>query len=142
MLHGVTIFASASMGLPSFHLHPWGCHFCICIHGIAFFASESMGLPSFYQHPWDCPCSIAHPWDHHLSICIHRIANFWLTFIPSPFLAICESSYFLNHRPTWHAQTLNSCGRFIRMDIEAIGSVRKRNRLRWFGHVERKEKED
>ena len=28
------------------------------------------------------------------------------------------------------------------MGIEAIGSVLKRNRLRWFGHVERKDKED
>ena len=27
-----------------------------------------------------------------------------------------------------------------RMGIEAIGGVLKRNRLRWFGHVERKEK--
>ena len=29
-----------------------------------------------------------------------------------------------------------------RMGLEAIGSVLKRNRLRWFGHVERKDKED
>ena len=28
------------------------------------------------------------------------------------------------------------------MSIEVIGGVLKRNRLRWFGHVERKEKED
>ena len=28
------------------------------------------------------------------------------------------------------------------MDIEAIGGVLKKNKLRWFGHVERKEKED
>ena len=29
-----------------------------------------------------------------------------------------------------------------RMVIEATGSVPKRNKLRWFGHMERKEKED
>ena len=29
-----------------------------------------------------------------------------------------------------------------RMGIEALGSVLKRNRLSWFGHVERKDKED
>ena len=28
------------------------------------------------------------------------------------------------------------------MGLEAVGSVLKRNRLRWFGHVERKEIED
>ena len=29
-----------------------------------------------------------------------------------------------------------------RMGIEAIGNVLKKNRLRWFGNVERKSKED
>ena len=42
----------------------------------------------------------------------------------------------------WFGGTKSSTELMDRMGIEAIGGVLKKTRLRWFGHVERKVKED
>ena len=42
----------------------------------------------------------------------------------------------------WMREKKNSAKLRDRMGIEAVCSALKRNKLRWFDHVERKEKED